>query len=542
MPVVSSSSDSDDEEPAVATAARSAARVPQRRVQAARQPRVPKQPSSGPPSAPSGPGGSAAPSPRTRARSPSPSAAEPAAQRAAQDGDVRGDDSGIKAIEAAAAKLSADLGAYCPLIQPEPANSLACAMLAYSVEMHKYDTRAIRRPTLFPRPVLPTAPAPPNLPLDWVLPLPPTEASSLCAICQDVCAVPTTGDGCSHAACLHCLHEWVVYRGKHSCPTCRAPISELLLLGSSARIPVRTIEPATNVVDLTFGEGDAAAAAVAAEAIEAAEAAEAAEAQAESETESESAESEAEAAEAIEAEPAAEAEAEPEAAEAAEVAEAAEAVTGGIVTLDGLDAAMVADPAPDAPGPSGRARARSGRLETMVLLDGVLSAIRDAPPTQQVDVLALDSLPEAMANAIRAKARRALGVSELPQDAIFTSNPYGDDGWMATACDIPEHKRSTIAAAVSKLAKVAADRMAQGGGGACAELKVSWRDGVARRNTYATVWTGNALDVRRQLAANHDAASVSAIRYCRHCKQLAITFCGCPSLPLPPPLPLPEEP
>jgi hypothetical protein len=268
---------------------------------------------------------------------------------------------------------------------------------------------------------------------------------------------------------------------------------------------------------------------------EEAEAAEAAEAEA----------AEAEAAEAEESDGEVEgAEAETEEAEAAGEMEAVEAAmqeaAGGIASLAELDAAIPADTATDPPAPSARSLARSGRLETMLLLDGVLSAIRDAPPTAPPDMLALDSLPEALANATRAKARRALGMEELPQDAIFTSNPYGDDGWMATACEVPAAKRPTIASALSKLAKVAASRLAQDGG-ECAELKVSWRDGVRCRNTNVVVWTGNALAVRQELAAGHDAASVSAIRYCRHCNQLAITFCGCPSPPLPPLPPLPDE-
>ena len=214
----------------------------------------------------------------------------------------------------------------------------------------------------------------------------------------------------------------------------------------------------------------------------------------------------------------------PEAVAAAAAAGPA-AETGADALFDAITADMNANPSPPL---SGRARARASRAETVLLLDDVLAAIHEAPSNEPFDGVRLESLSgDAMARAVEAKAKRVLGVEELPPDATFTSGAVA-----IAALDIPATRRPLVCSVLSKLARATAHRLLQPPipdqpPSRCVEFEAAWRDGERRRHSTFVVWTGGALAARQQLATEFDGSNVSDLRVCEGCGQLSITLCGC---------------
>ena len=407
-------------------------------------------------------------------------------------------------------------------------------------------------------------------------------STSICAICQsaEIC-VPTSGDGCEHAFCLSCIHECVLARGHHACPTCRAPINAICVIGTDARIPVPAhvhdsgdgddsgdsesevesgsasesaseaeTEPPPSTRDARAAARVArvdAAVPAAAEAGTSAPAVPAAvEAVAPAAAEVAAAAAAVEAAAAAAAPAAAEAAAAVPAADAAAAAVPAAAEAAAAAEL-GLERRVLGVDAIDAPAASAApitaTSIRTSRLESLVLLDLVLDAIRSSPLDSPPDALDLTTAAPAFSAALLAKARRALGMESLPPDVVLTAYSTADGGWL-DAFEVPANKRGTLARNVVALNKLTAQRvgddgLGDGGGAICTQIEVSWRECRNRKHVHAWMLNAAGLTLRTQIASELDGADVSSMQTCRGCGRVSITLCGCAdgaasTLPLPP--------
>jgi hypothetical protein len=153
----------------------------------------------------------------------------------------------------------------------------------------------------------------------------------------------------------------------------------------------------------------------------------------------------------------------------------------------------------------------------------------------QLDMVDLEAATPAFSNAVIAKACRVLETDTLPSDLVFTSVTSSPDGWMSSL-DIPSNKQAAVGRNVVMLNRLTAYRAFDTDIDAyCIPIKVSWREGSARRNLSLYMLDATALALRQEIAGEMDGAQVSAMRHCRGCGRLSVTFCGCdPTEPLPP--------
>jgi hypothetical protein len=239
---------------------------------------------------------------------------------------------------------------------------------------------------------------------------------------------------------------------------------------------------------------------------------------------------------AVEAAAAVEAEA---AGEEGEAAAGALPEVSGLASLGDVDEAIAAANTAAAPQqqPSIYSRLHSSRIETTLLLDSVLEAIRSSPPGEPIDRVDMSTATEPFSNALLAKARRVLEVDPLPPDLIFTIVTTSSE-WLS-ALDVPSNKTTRLARNVCMLNRLTAHRARDTDSEVvCSPLEVSWREGSARRHLNLWVFDPAGLALRAQIAGEMDGAQVSAMQHCRGCGRLSITLCGCDEATAPlPPLP-----
>jgi hypothetical protein len=211
----------------------------------------------------------------------------------------------------------------------------------------------------------------------------------------------------------------------------------------------------------------------------------------------------------------------------------------GLASLGDVDEAIAAANTAAAPQqqPSIYSRLHSSRIETTLLLDSVLEAIRSSPPGAPIDRMDMSTATEPFSNALLAKARRVLEVDPLPPDLIFTIVTTSSE-WLS-ALDVPSNKTTRLARNVCMLNRLTAHRARDTDSEVvCSPLEVSWREGSARRHLNLWVFDPAGLALRAQIAGEMDGAQVSAMQHCRGCGRLSITLCGCDEATAPlPPLP-----